>query len=184
MNRTDSEDSTGRSTDAGPGESADDSAVGSVEDNAGGNADAGTRTSDAAARQAFEDRAVQHLHDRQQQLAAEILLTRGERSEAPLGSAGGSADAPGDLADQAEQRSRQALLDAEALRDHEELCDIEAALERLAAGTYGECVDCDAVIGVQRLHVQPAAARCLPCQEQWERWERTHPPAQRTPLQR
>jgi RNA polymerase-binding transcription factor len=45
------------------------------------------------------------------------------------------------------------------------LTDVETALGRLAAGTYGECVDCGAVIPFARLSAYPAAKRCVGCQE-------------------
>ena len=54
-----------------------------------------------------------------------------------------------------------------ALNEHElaELAAIDAALERLQQGTYGQCTDCDATIAEARLHVSPEAARCIHCQE-------------------
>lgn len=58
-----------------------------------------------------------------------------------------------------------------ALGEHEiaHLAAIDAALERIAAGSYGECTDCGADIGTARLHVAPEAARCLGCQEKSEK---------------
>lgn len=58
-----------------------------------------------------------------------------------------------------------------ALNEHEtaELSAIDAALERLSAGTYGHCTDCDATIPAARLNVAPDAARCIACQEKFER---------------
>lgn len=57
-----------------------------------------------------------------------------------------------------------------ALDDHEtqELAAIDAALARIAAGTYGQCVDCGADIAPQRLQAAPEAARCIACQERAE----------------
>ena len=45
------------------------------------------------------------------------------------------------------------------------LADVEAALARLADGSYGECVDCGAEIPYARLCAYPAAKRCVRCQE-------------------
>ncbi len=45
-----------------------------------------------------------------------------------------------------------------------ELRELDAARARLAAGTYGVCVDCGGPVGYERLKVNPAAARCLVCQ--------------------
>ncbi len=46
-----------------------------------------------------------------------------------------------------------------------ELADVEDALARIDAGTYGRCVDCGATIPEERLAVIPHAARCIRCQQ-------------------
>ena len=53
-----------------------------------------------------------------------------------------------------------------ALNEHEtaELGDIEAALERVQAGTYGICTDCGITIPAERLNAYPVAKRCIDCQ--------------------
>jgi DnaK suppressor protein len=53
-----------------------------------------------------------------------------------------------------------------AMNEHEtaELGDIEAALERLDAGTYGQCTDCGVTIPPARLNAYPTAKRCIDCQ--------------------
>lgn len=43
--------------------------------------------------------------------------------------------------------------------------DIDAALERIAAGTYGVCVHCQAAIPAERLEFRPFAAACVSCQQ-------------------
>jgi DnaK suppressor protein len=58
-------------------------------------------------------------------------------------------------------------------RETAHLAAVEAALERIGAGTYGECSDCGADIPPARLHATPEAARCVPCQEKFE----SHHPA-------
>lgn len=57
-----------------------------------------------------------------------------------------------------------------ALDAHEsaELDQIEAALQRIETGTYGECIDCGVHIPAARLQAVPEAARCVPCQEKTE----------------
>jgi DnaK suppressor protein len=42
---------------------------------------------------------------------------------------------------------------------------VSAALERLAAGTFGSCLQCDEPISERRLQALPWAALCLRCQE-------------------
>jgi DnaK suppressor protein len=38
-----------------------------------------------------------------------------------------------------------------------------AALERLDAGTYGTCLECDTAIPYERLSVMPETDRCVAC---------------------
>lgn len=54
----------------------------------------------------------------------------------------------------------------------QEVRAIETALQRIAEGGYGICIDCDGAIDPERLERQPAAARCISCQQ---RYETTHP---------
>ena len=46
---------------------------------------------------------------------------------------------------------------------------IVAAERRLAKGDYGLCEDCGEAIGFARLEAQPAASRCVRCQETAEK---------------
>ena len=77
-----------------------------------------------------------------------------------------------DEAEQGERRTSAALRGAEQDRDAAELRDIRAALTRMDEGTYGICADCGTDIPLARLKVQPAALRCITCQE---RYEARHP---------
>jgi len=53
-----------------------------------------------------------------------------------------------------------------AMNEHEtaELGALEAAMERLDAGHYGECKDCGITIPESRLAAYPSALRCIACQ--------------------
>ncbi|WP_291933646.1 TraR/DksA C4-type zinc finger protein [Limnohabitans sp.] len=57
-----------------------------------------------------------------------------------------------------------------AMNEHEtaELGDIDAALERIRAGTYGICTDCGVNIAPSRLNAYPTAKRCIDCQSRSE----------------
>ena len=57
-----------------------------------------------------------------------------------------------------------------AMNEHEtaELGDIEAALARVQAGTYGTCSDCGVTIPPARLNAYPTAKRCIDCQAKAE----------------
>ncbi|HEX9278333.1 MAG TPA: TraR/DksA C4-type zinc finger protein [Casimicrobiaceae bacterium] len=57
---------------------------------------------------------------------------------------------------------------ATVTRDVAELAEVEAALARIADGSYGTCSDCGRPIGWPRLNVQPTAERCIACQEKRE----------------
>lgn len=49
-----------------------------------------------------------------------------------------------------------------------ELADVERALARIEAGTYGQCIDCAGAIARERLDTLPHAARCVDCQRIWD----------------
>ena len=49
------------------------------------------------------------------------------------------------------------------------LIAIVAAERRLQSGDYGKCEDCGDPIGFARLEAQPAASRCVRCQETAEK---------------
>lgn len=51
--------------------------------------------------------------------------------------------------------------------DRQKLKLIDLALERLASGEYGTCIDCDKPISVKRLSAIPWASRCVACQERF-----------------
>lgn len=57
---------------------------------------------------------------------------------------------------------------AELLRDQQELQAVKAALQRIADGSYGECVSCGKNVAAPRLQASPAAARCIDCQTKAE----------------
>ena len=69
-----------------------------------------------------------------------------------------------DRKDDAAQQQFEGLDGAQEQRDIDELAQVEAALQRLDAGVYGNCTDCGEPIPLQRLRVQPAAQRCAHCQ--------------------
>ncbi len=47
--------------------------------------------------------------------------------------------------------------------------DIDRALAKLDAGTYGQCDNCGRPIGEKRLEAMPSAAYCIDCQSALER---------------
>jgi RNA polymerase-binding transcription factor DksA len=57
---------------------------------------------------------------------------------------------------------------AQAVHDESELRAVDAALARLQTDEYGLCLTCAEPISTARLLAQPAAARCVRCQEKFE----------------
>jgi RNA polymerase-binding protein DksA len=82
------------------------------------------------------------------------------------------ADLAGMVHDAAEEALADVQVDvnlAEVTRDIQEIRDSEAALERIALGTYGDCVGCGEPVALARLQAYPTAKRCLSCQQTHER---------------
>ncbi len=54
-------------------------------------------------------------------------------------------------------------------RDQKTIREIDAALERMAAGVYGECTLCENDIGINRLRALPTTTLCIECATARER---------------
>jgi RNA polymerase-binding protein DksA len=115
----------------------------------------------------------QQLEQRDAQLRAEVQAVRDEEADTPSAQARNQNEDQGELG---EEHIRAEVRYAERERDLMELRDISEARERIADGSYGECVDCGRDIPLQRLHAQPSAKRCIPCQQAFEH---DHPPLPR-----
>jgi DnaK suppressor protein len=73
--------------------------------------------------------------------------------------------------DVAEESVADLLSDVELAvidRHIREVLDIEGALQRIAMGSYGICVDCEGPIVYRRLQAYPTASRCRDCQQHYE----------------
>jgi RNA polymerase-binding protein DksA len=57
---------------------------------------------------------------------------------------------------------------SEADRDAREIDAINTALLRIDRGEYGQCVECGAAVGAERLAIAPHAARCIACETRRE----------------
>jgi RNA polymerase-binding transcription factor DksA len=104
------------------------------------------------------------LQQRAEELRAELRAA--QRPAWPPAAAG---DDVQDLKDRAAESEADRVHDAEELRDLGELAQVEAALARMDAGRYGDCVDCGEPIAASRLAVMPAAPCCAACQAERER---------------
>ncbi|HTV05402.1 MAG TPA: TraR/DksA family transcriptional regulator [Acidobacteriaceae bacterium] len=80
-------------------------------------------------------------------------------------------DDAADAADQAVLSYEKEFLFTRGTHDHGQLALVKSALERMAEGTYGECVACGTEIGAKRLEAVPWTQYCISCQEKMERGE-------------
>lgn len=76
-----------------------------------------------------------------------------------------------DPADQAASSTMEQLKNSFQSTELDEYRNIGIALEKIAEGTYGICVDCGEPIQDKRLKLYPNASRCLRCQEAMEERE-------------
>jgi DnaK suppressor protein len=78
-----------------------------------------------------------------------------------------------DLADRASAETDRALELRTRDRERKLIGKIDAALQRIADGSYGYCEETDEPIGLKRLEARPIATLSLEAQERHERLERT-----------
>lgn len=72
----------------------------------------------------------------------------------------------GDTADGYYQEFNLRLME----RDENMLSEVLEALDRIKAGSYGQCEGCENMISKDRLRAVPHARLCIDCQRQAERW--------------
>ncbi len=82
-----------------------------------------------------------------------------------------STDDTQDVADQAVASYQKELLFSQGTNGHAQLTLIRAALDRLADGSFGECLNCGNTIGIKRLEALPWTPLCINCQEKVENGE-------------
>ncbi|HMB55554.1 MAG TPA: TraR/DksA family transcriptional regulator [Thermoanaerobaculia bacterium] len=70
-----------------------------------------------------------------------------------------------DIVDRANNSYNRELMFSLSDNERTHLLAIDAALERLEAGTYGTCANCNREIGEKRLEAVPWARFCINCQE-------------------
>lgn len=75
----------------------------------------------------------------------------------------------GDDVDVAVLAEQQDAINDRRGRLQQRVQSIDRALERMAAGEYGDCEDCGEAIAARRLKVMPDAEHCIGCQERIER---------------
>jgi DnaK suppressor protein len=82
---------------------------------------------------------------------------------------------PDDFPDEMDTASSEVNLQFTGrLREREQglLSKIDAALDKIEEGVYGECANCGEEIGVKRLKARPVAELCIECKSEQEKLER------------
>ena len=107
-----------------------------------------------------------------ERLAGELARLKREATAGVRRASGEMSEEDAELFRDAGLTGDGALAEAEFERDvagagqvRSALLAIVAAQKRLEHGEYGLCEDCGAAIGFARLSAQPAASRCVRCQE-------------------
>ena len=68
-----------------------------------------------------------------------------------------------DSSERAVQMEDDEALEGQAAIVSNDIASTRRALERIADGSYGECVRCGNEISAGRLHARPEAAMCIDC---------------------
>jgi DnaK suppressor protein len=95
-------------------------------------------------------------------LEAERAELRAQLAELGFGEEGGLKYDP-NFADTSQVTAERGEAEALAGQLRDALADVEAAIDRLEKGTYGNCERCGQPISPARLEAKPAARRCIAC---------------------
>ncbi len=114
----------------------------------------------------ISDTFARQLREQRGALLARVRQQRGGAVGRADSAAQAREQASDDWAKASEERD---LLIGLEERESAELVAIEAALQRIADGSYGLCLQCGTSIPTARLHAQPTAERCVGCQDAQER---------------
>ncbi len=82
---------------------------------------------------------------------------------------------PDDFPDEVDAASSEVSLSFTGrLRERERglISKIDAALEKIEEGVYGQCESCEEEIGIKRLEARPVAELCIDCKAEQEKLER------------
>lgn len=108
---------------------------------------------------------AEQLRERQTELQARLARLEGEAQEFDEDSRPKYSNHP---ADEAVALLDRAGRDAVARVLMDDMVQVDRALERLAAGSYGLCDDCGQMIPPKRLEARPTATLCVSCQSKRE----------------
>lgn len=74
-----------------------------------------------------------------------------------------------DIGDEAANIYNKQILLSLTESERTRLQEVDEALDRIDAGTYGICEECGEPIGLKRLEVRPVAKYCVPCLTKMEK---------------
>lgn len=74
-----------------------------------------------------------------------------------------------DIGDEAANIYNKQILLSLTESERVRLQEVDEALDRIEAGTYGTCEECGEAIGLKRLEVRPVAKYCVPCLSKMEK---------------
>ncbi len=80
-----------------------------------------------------------------------------------------------DAVDMASAETEKSLAFGKNNRDRQTLEQIDAALKKIDAGNFGECVQCDELISDARLDAAPFTTLCIDCQTELESEKQRYP---------
>jgi DnaK suppressor protein len=116
------------------------------------------------------DRYLAKARERLVRARDELLRRRGDHRE---GEGELLAMREADPGDAAAAEGGAIPLDSLNESEQAQVAEIDAALARIDAGTYGVCEDCHEPIGSPRLDAVPWARRCFTCETEHEKEHRT-----------
>ena len=99
---------------------------------------------------------------------ARTQLSREAARKAEAGREAGSDSATADIVDRAVTTYSRELNFSQSENETQLLQMVNAALERMQDGTYGQCLNCGREIGIKRLEAVPWTHLCIDCQTQAE----------------
>jgi DnaK suppressor protein len=114
----------------------------------------------ARERKRFEKR----LQEKRAELLGRVKAARSSETE------GNDLEAP-DLGDRALTTITRDLMYQLSTGERDLVRRIDAALDRITDGTYGECIHCTKKVQIARLEAVPWALHCIECQELQDRGE-------------
>lgn len=98
------------------------------------------------------------------------LIREAERTLAELTDQNGNIPDPNDRASAESVRNFELRI---RNRERKLLEKIEAAIQRIEDGEYGECDDCGEKIGLKRLEARPVTTLCIECKTRQETEEKS-----------